>query len=276
MVSTRKKRQSSRRLLSQLDDFDQDMIIGNTSNAREENVVVNEGTNDRDFSVGTSNNDSVLNGNAISVKTLERCFNERIDKELNNIVDTVEDRIQNAILTAIENIVAPKIELAIRSITVSSGRDTTSVTANSERGERVGINAFFENASESNNTLRVPNVNDETRLSIPDEVSELSVPETRFDRQPQTHHIYTFPSRESERFTRQIKVQIGKSTLIILYIKGKMPILARNKYLSVHLFLHGPRLLHLSTEKVRVQSVRNGHQSGYSCANTMNKNINKR
>ena len=80
MVSTRKKRQSSRRLLSQLDDFDQDMIIGNTSNAREENVVVNEGTNDRVFTVGTSNNDSVVNGNAISVKTLERCFNERIDK----------------------------------------------------------------------------------------------------------------------------------------------------------------------------------------------------
>ena len=29
MVSTRKKKQSNRRLLSQLDDFDQDMIIGN-------------------------------------------------------------------------------------------------------------------------------------------------------------------------------------------------------------------------------------------------------
>ena len=252
------------------------MIIGNTSNAREENVVVNEGTNDRDFTVGTSNNDSVVNGNAISVKILERCFNERIDREMNNIVDTVEDGIQNAILTAIENIVAPKIELAIRSINVPSGRDTTSVTANSERGERVGITASFENASENNNTLRVPNVNDETRLSIPDEVSELSVPETRFDRQPQTHHIYTFPSRERERFTRQIKVQIGKSTLIVLYTKGKMPILARNKYLSVHLFLYGSRLLHLSTEKVRVRSVRNGHQSVYSPANTLNKNINKR
>ena len=134
MVSTRKKRQSSRRLLSQLDDSDHDMIFGNTSSARE-NVVVNEGTNDRDFTVGTSNNDSVVNGNAISVKTLERCFNERINREMNNIVDTVEDRIHNAILTAIENIVAPKIALAIRSINAYSGRDTTSVSANSERGE---------------------------------------------------------------------------------------------------------------------------------------------
>ena len=188
MVSTRKKRQTNKRLLSQLDDFDQDMIIGNAASERQENVVVNEGTNDRDFTVSNSSNNTAVNESAMNVKTLERCFNERIDREMSNIVDTVEDRIQNAILTAIENIVAPKIELAIRSINASSRRDVTSVTANSERRERVGINASFENASENNNTLRVPNVNDESRLNIPDEVSEMSVPETRFDRQPQTHH----------------------------------------------------------------------------------------
>ena len=192
MVSTRKKRQTNKRFLSQLDDFDQDMIIGNAASARQGNVVVNEGTNDRDFTLSNSSNNTAVNESAMNVKTLERCFNERIDREMNNIVDTVEDRIQNAILTAIENIIAPKIELAVRSINASSGRDVTSVTANLERGERVGINASFENASENNNTLRIPNVNDETRLNIPDEVSELSVPETRFDRQPQTHHNYTY------------------------------------------------------------------------------------
>ena len=122
------------------------------------------------------------------VKTLERCFNERIDRELSNFVDTVEDRILNAILTAIDSIVAPKVELAIRSIHASSGRDATSVTANPERGEHVGINAPFENASGNNNVLHVSNVNDETRNSIPDEVSELPVPETRFGRPADTHH----------------------------------------------------------------------------------------
>ena len=147
MVSTRKKRQSNKRLLSQLDDFDQDMIIGNAVSERQENAVVNEGTNDRDFTVSTSNNDSVINESTVNVKTLERCFNETIDREMSNIIDTVEDRIQNAILTAIENIVAPKIELAIRSINASSGRDATSVSANSERRDLVGINAFFENAT---------------------------------------------------------------------------------------------------------------------------------
>ena len=164
------------------------MIIGNAVSERQENAVVNEGTNDRNFTVGTSNNDSVINGNAMSVKTLERCFNEWIDREMGNIIDTVEDKIQNAILTAIDNIVAPKIELAIRSINASSGRDVTSVSANSKRREHVRINASFENASGNDNTLGVSNVNDETRHNIPDEVSELSVPETHFDRQPHTHH----------------------------------------------------------------------------------------
>ena len=195
MVSTRKKRQSNRRLLSQLDDFDQDMTIGNAASERQENTVVNGSTDDRDFTVGTSNNDSVVDGNAMSVKTLERCFNERMDREMSNIVDTVEDRIQNAILTAIENIVTPKIELAIRSINASSGRDATRVSANSERREGVGINASFENASKNNDTLDVSNVNDETRYNNPDEVSELSVPETHVDRQTHTHHKSIEPTR---------------------------------------------------------------------------------
>ena len=188
MVSTRKERQSNKRLLNRLDDFDQDMVIGNAASEKQENVVVSEGTKDRDFTVGTSNNDSVTNENAMSVKTLERCFKERIDREMSNIVDIVEDRIQNAILTAIDNIVTPKIELAIRSINASSGRDATSVSASSERREHVGVNASFENASGNDNTLGVSDVNDETRHDISDEVSELSVPQTRFNRQPHTHH----------------------------------------------------------------------------------------
>ena len=178
------------------------MVFGNAASERQENVVVSEGTNDRDSTVGTSNNDLVFDENVMSVKTLERCFNERIDREMSNIVDTVEDRLQNAILTAIENIVAPKIDLAIRSINASSGRDATSVSANSERKEHVGINASFENASGNNNTLGVSNVHDETRHNIPDEVSELSAPETHFHRQPHTHHMVTGQTAQPNQFHR--------------------------------------------------------------------------
>ena len=69
MVSTRKKTQSNRRLLSQLDDFDQDMIIGNTASERQENIAVNEGTNDRDSTVGTSSNNITIIESAMSVKS---------------------------------------------------------------------------------------------------------------------------------------------------------------------------------------------------------------
>ena len=69
MVSTHKKRQSNKRLVGQLDDFGQDMIFVNAVSERQENAVASESTNDRDFTVGTFNNDSVINGNAMSVKT---------------------------------------------------------------------------------------------------------------------------------------------------------------------------------------------------------------
>ena len=83
------------------------MMNGNAVSERQENIVVSEGTNDRDFTVGTSSKNMANNENAMNLKTLERCFNERIDREKSIIVDTVEDRIQNAILTAIDNIVDP-------------------------------------------------------------------------------------------------------------------------------------------------------------------------
>ena len=50
-------------------------------------------------------------------------------------------------------------------------------------------------------------------------------------------------------FTRQIKAQIGKSTLTVLFIKKKMPTLAGNKQFYVHSSFYGTRLFHLSTEK---------------------------
>ena len=109
---------------------------------------------------------------------------------MGKIVDTVDDEIQNAILTAIDKIINPKNELAVRSINESFGRDAASVTTNSERGELMGITSSFENLSERNDTFHESNANDETRGNIPDEATELSVPRTHFDRQLYTHHKY--------------------------------------------------------------------------------------
>ena len=53
---------------------------------------------------------------------------------MGNILDTVEDRIQNANFTANDSIDTPKIELAISSINAFSRRDATSITVESQRG----------------------------------------------------------------------------------------------------------------------------------------------
>ena len=94
------------------------------------------------------------------------------------------------------------------SINASSRRDATNVAANSEGREHVGINASFKSASENNNIQQVLDGNDETRHNILDEVSELSVPETRIDRQTHTHHS-TYSYHLTER-TKSIDYQKRK------------------------------------------------------------------
>ena len=152
------------------------------------NVTVNESTVEQEFTVDNLCSSLLAKEYAANVKTLERCFNELIGRENGNIVDTVKGRIQNAILTAIDSVFTPKIELACRSINVSFGQDAACVMANSKRGEHVGTPVFFENVSESNKTLHLFNKNDEIRNKIPYEVSKLLVPGTRFDWQPLTHN----------------------------------------------------------------------------------------
>ena len=156
---------------------------------RQGNVVVDEGTIDQKFTAKDTSNNLTANAILVNVKNLERYFNERIDRQIGNVADTVEDRIQNAILTAFDSTITPKIELAVGSINASSGRDMTSVKTNLERGKRIENTVAFENEFERNNILQVLNRNDGTRNNIPDEVSEWSVPRTHFDA---SHRVFKF------------------------------------------------------------------------------------
>ena len=152
-----------------------------------------------------------------------------------NIVDTVEERVQNAILTAIDNIIAPKIELAIKSINASSGRDAASVSVNSERKEQVGISAPFENASGSNDTLGISKVNDETRNIFADEVSEVSVPETHFDRQSHTHHMVTGQTAQTNQLPEFLtgRIQTPRNPSSHQYLNLSTQVSQDNKILVV-------------------------------------------
>ena len=143
MVSTCRKIHLNRRLLNQLDVFDQDIIFGNAAIDRQQNIVFNEGTVDQEFIVNNTGSNLTTNDNLVNVQTLKRCFNERIDSEMGKIVDTVKYRIQNAILTAFDSNTTPRIELAVSLKNESCVRVATSVTANSERGECRVITALL-------------------------------------------------------------------------------------------------------------------------------------
>ena len=73
--------------------------------------------------------------------------------------------------------------------------------------------------------------------------------------------IIPFLWQEKELLTRQVRVHKGKSTLFIIITKEKMPILAEKKQLSIHLFPHRSHRFHHPLKSVRVQPVRNEHQS---------------
>ena len=128
------------------------------------------------------------NDNLVNVKTLQICFNEGISRERGENVDTVEDRIQNAFLTANDGNFTHKIELEIKSINASSRRYVTSGLVNSEHDEHERVTALFQDVNESITTLYVFSSHDETPNNTFDKVGELLVPGTRFDRQPHSPH----------------------------------------------------------------------------------------
>ena len=48
------------------------------------NILASESINERDLTVGTSCNNTVINESMVNMKTLERCSNERIVREMSN------------------------------------------------------------------------------------------------------------------------------------------------------------------------------------------------
>ena len=81
MVSTRKRRQSNGWLLSKLDHFEQN-FFGNALSERPENTAVNESTVDKEITVVSSDSNPAVDENVVNVKTLERCFKDRIEDRL--------------------------------------------------------------------------------------------------------------------------------------------------------------------------------------------------
>ena len=75
----------------------------------------------RELTVKDNASSPATSVNAMNVQMWERCLSDSLDREMGNIVETVENRIQNAVLTAMDNIIDPSIELVVKSLYASSG-----------------------------------------------------------------------------------------------------------------------------------------------------------
>ena len=152
MVSTRKKRQKCRKLLRHSDELI-DTLLSATPQAVEIKLL--------------SPTVVLLTENLLLIKMLafqqpmtvrwmfkllEKYLTVGIDREIGNVIDTTEDRIQNAILIVIDNIITPRIGLAVRSKNSSLGQDAASFTAipkpdygYSEKNEKNELQTLVEN-----------------------------------------------------------------------------------------------------------------------------------
>ena len=89
----------------------------------------------------------------VNAQTLDRHLNKKVDRQTAKIVLRAEHKIKKSTLTAICEIVTPKIEVALRSNFASTGGNATSVITVSESRVYASIVASYENVSQENNTI---------------------------------------------------------------------------------------------------------------------------
>ena len=71
-------------------------------------------------------------------QVIENNIDNQITKAVSSAVMTVKNRMRDAILTAIDNVVIPRFEMAVKSITSSTGHGTKSEVQNPDRRDSLG------------------------------------------------------------------------------------------------------------------------------------------
>ena len=193
MVSTRRRRQQNRRHLSQLGEFDGHFtLVQNNHNILVESKASLTGKN---VAFNNTNHSVLANGSQVDIRTFERSITNKVLNEVDNVVATVETRVHDAILSAMEGLVLPRVELAMKSVNESSGLDSESVVLDPDlRNFSGNIESLQMAASSRMHSITDLNKIDETRGNITVEASELSVNEKNFDQQAHTHHSFVTES----------------------------------------------------------------------------------
>ena len=187
MISPRKKKQQNRRLFCQLGESDANFSIGQSDHDAQTESRANAA--DGDTSLSNRNNLNQVEGSQVGLHTLEENLVRKVQNEVDSVMTTVETRVQGAVLTAIENLVIPRIELAMKSVNASTERVEVSVVLNPDQRDFSGnIESLQLTASSRLNSHTNLNRFDETRGNITVESGDLLVNGRNIDRQTHTHH----------------------------------------------------------------------------------------
>ena len=131
MLSTRNKRQQNKRFFIQSSEPFTDPMIDPDSY---ENQTESRGnTADRNVILNRANNSTQIKGSQVDMHTLEKTIADRVQSEVDSVMITVKTRVQDAVMTVIENLVILRVELAVKSVNASSRSGVVSVVLDPAR-----------------------------------------------------------------------------------------------------------------------------------------------
>ena len=139
MVYTRKKRQQNKRLFSQLSEFDTKFMVEQNNHESQTGNKVNVARGD--IPLNNANNPTQFSGSQVDMYRLEKNIVNDVRREVDSVMTTVEKRVHDAVLTAIESLVIPRIELAMKSVNASSVSGVDSVVLDPDPRE---FSAYIE------------------------------------------------------------------------------------------------------------------------------------
>ena len=152
---------------------------------------------DRNPCLNNTKDPNQVNKSQVDMHTLEENIVSKVGSEMDRVMTTVETRVQDAVMTAIENLVIPRVELEIKSVNASSGHGLGSfVFDHGHRDSPGSIEGLRMTASSRINSHTDLNRIDETRGNITVEGGDLLVDERNIDQQPPTHHTNQYVAHE--------------------------------------------------------------------------------
>ena len=107
-------------LLNQLRESDNEFEIGHSNHSFRTEGRDNMTSGGKNL----DNTNDATQGNYpyANVHTLEENIVSKVRSEVHSVMSAVDTKIQDAVMTAVENLVIPRVEMAIKSANASSGR----------------------------------------------------------------------------------------------------------------------------------------------------------